>query len=154
MDEKIFLTKEKLEELKTELKNLVTIRRGEIAEQLQYAKGLGDLSENAEYHEARDEQAKVEARISQLEHVLKNAEVFHHKKGDVVEIGSEVEFQKKGEKEIKKVKIVSSEETDAVNGKISNESPIGLALIGKKKGESFEMETPKGKIEFKIKSVE
>lgn len=148
-----YLTKEKHKELQIELQDLKTVKRKEIAEQLQYAKGMGDLSENAEYHEARDAQAKTEARISQIEEILKNAEIVSHKNSGVVEVGSEVTIQKKGEKEKRTFVIVGSEESDMAAGKISNESPIGQSLLGKKKGEDFEMKTPKGKAEYKIVSV-
>ena len=153
MTKKEYLTKAKYKELEAELKELKTTRRKEVAEQLQYAKGMGDLSENAEYHEARDEQAKVEGRITQLEEMLKNAEIVSHKKNGHVDVGSEVVIQKVGEKEKKTFIIVGSEEADMSAGKISNESPIGVSLLGKKKGETFEMKTPKGKAEYKIVSL-
>lgn len=153
MGEKEYLTKEKYQDLEKELQNLKTVRRKEVAEQLQYAKGMGDLSENAEYHEARDEQAKVEHRISQIENVLKNAEIVDHKKSTEVEVGSEVVIQKKGSKDKQTFTIVGSEEADMIAGKISNQSPMGMSLIGKKKGETFEFKTPKGKTEYKIVNV-
>ena len=153
MGEKEYLTKEKYEQLQVELHNLKTVRRKEVAEQLQYAKGMGDLSENAEYHEARDEQAKVEFRISQIEGILKNAEIVSHKKGTTIEVGSEVVIQKKGQKDKQTVTLVGSEEADMSAGKISNQSPMGMSLLGKKKGETFEFKTPKGKTEYKIVSV-
>ena len=153
MDEKEYLTKEKYKELEEELKELKTVKRKELAEQLQYAKGMGDLSENAEYHEARDQQAKTEARISQIENILKYAEIVSHKKSEVISMGSEVVVQKVGEKEKQTFFIVGSEEADMLKGKISNKSPLGQSLLGKKKGEKFDFQTPKGKIEYKIISV-
>jgi transcription elongation factor GreA len=153
MGDKEYLTKEKYEELVKELEESKTIKRKEVAEQLQSAKGLGDLSENAEYHEAREQQAKIEARILQLENILKNAEILKHRKGDVVEIGSEIVIVKKGDKEKQTYTIVGSEEADMLAGKISNHSPLGQSLLGKKKGEVFDFKTPKGKIEYKIVSV-
>lgn len=153
MIEKEYLTKEKHEALQKELHELKTVKRKEVAEQLQYAKGMGDLSENAEYHEARDEQAKIESRILQIETILKNVEILEHKKGGTVEVGSEVEVQKDGEKDKKIFTLVGSEEADMSLGKISHLSPIGMSLLGKKKGDTFEMQTPKGKVVYKIVSV-
>jgi transcription elongation factor GreA len=153
MKEKEYLTKEKFQELELELQDLKTNKRREIAEQLHVAKGMGDLSENAEYHEARDEQAKIEFRISQLEQILKNAVILDHKKGDTVEIGSHVVLVKEGTKEEQNLIIVGSEEADISKGKISNHSPLGIAMIGKKKGDTFEFKTAKGKTEYKILDV-
>jgi transcription elongation factor GreA len=153
MGEKEYLTQEKYDELNEELHELMTVKRREVAEQLQYAKGMGDLSENAEYHEAREEQAKTEARISQLTSILKNSEILTHKKSSLIEIGSEVVLEKVGEKENHKYTIVGSEEADMSKGKISNHSPMGISLIGKKKGDTFEFKTPKGKTEYKIIDV-
>jgi transcription elongation factor GreA len=153
MGEKEYLTKEKYAELEQELEVLTKETRKEVAEKLQYAKDLGDLSENAEYHEARDEQAKVEFRINQIEDILKRAEIVSHKKTDVVEIGSDVVVKKIGTNDKQTFTIVGSEEADMASGKISNQSPIGMSLLGKKKGETFEMKTPKGKAEYKIVSL-
>jgi len=150
MGEKEYLTKEKFGELEKELLMLQTEKRKEVAEQLQYAKGMGDLSENAEYHEARDEQAKIESRISQIEKILKNAEILDHKKGNTIEVGSEVVIQKKGESNTQTFTIVGSEEANMALGKISNQSPMGTSLLDKKKGDVFEFKTPKGKTEYKI----
>lgn len=154
MGEKEYLTKEKYEALEVELKELKTVKRKEVAEQLQYAKGMGDLSENAEYHEARDQQAKIEYRIAQIENILKNAEIIEHKTSSgVIEIGSEVVLQKKGEKDKQTFTLVGSEEADMSAGKLSIQSPMGMSLVGKKKGETFEFKTPKGKTEYKIVNV-
>jgi transcription elongation factor GreA len=153
MKEKEYLTKEKFHELEIELHDLKTNKRREIAEQLHVAKGMGDLSENAEYHEARDEQAKIEFRISQLEQILKHAIILDHKKGDTVEIGSQVTLIKTDSKEEQNLTIVGSEEADISKGKISNQSPLGIVMIGKKKGEIFEFKTARGKTEYKILDV-
>ena len=115
---KEYLTKEKFEELQKELHGLQTITRKKVAEQLEYAKGLGDLSENAEYQEAREDQAKLEARISQLEALLKDAEIVSHKKGDIVEVGSTVQIKKTGESTTGEYQIVGSEEADFSKNKI------------------------------------
>jgi transcription elongation factor GreA len=153
-DGKTYLTKEKFDELTLELEDLKKNRRKEIAEQLQYARSLGDLSENGEYHEARDEQAKIEARISQLEESLKHAEIVKHKAGDTVEVGSTVTIQKTAGKDGSQTyAIVSPEEADMSSGKISYQSPLGSALIGKKKKEEFSFKSPKGNIKYKIVDV-
>lgn len=154
MQNKQYLTQQKYEELQQELHTLIHTKRKEVAEQLEYAKSMGDLSENAEYHEARDNQAKIEARISQIEELLKHAEILKHKKSDVIEAGSNVEIQKNGDKEKKKYILVGSEEADMLSGKLSYDSPLGSALMGKKKGDSVSVDTPKGTVEYKIISVE
>lgn len=153
MDGKEYITKEKHKELQQELDQLISTKRKEVAEQLESAKSLGDLSENAEYHEARDEQAKVEARIAHIEHLLTHAEIIKHKKGDVVEAGSKVTIQN-GKKEKKTWELVGPEEADMPAGKLSYSSPLGSALVGKTKDDSFSFETPKGKVTYKIISVE
>ncbi len=153
-EEKEYLSKEKFKELTEELDQLKSVRRKEIAEQLEFAKGLGDLSENAEYHEARQKQAETEDRISKIEHMLKQAEITEKHKGGVVSIGSTVIIQKAKEKEERRYQIVGSEEANTRDGKISNKSPLGAALIGKAKGDNVSYETPSGIIEAKIISVE
>lgn len=154
MQETQYLTKEKFAELKAELEQLRNVRRKEVAESLEYAKKLGDLSENAEYHEAREEQAKVEDRIGHLEMVLKTANILNEKHGSTVSIGSTVLVQKEGEKDNRKFMIVGSEEVDTTNGKLSNHSPIGAALMGKAKGDTIVVTTPKGKVTYKIIDVQ
>ncbi|HEY4512008.1 MAG TPA: transcription elongation factor GreA [Candidatus Paceibacterota bacterium] len=154
IEEKQYLTKEKYQELKNELDFLKTTRRKEVAENLEYAKGLGDLSENAEYQEAREVQASVEDRIMRIEMMLKSATILSDRHEDTVGIGSTVNVQKEGQKETSKYKIVGSEETDMSMGKISNLSPIGSALIGKKKGESVAVKTPKGMMNYTIITIE
>lgn len=151
--EKEYLTQEKFNELQAELHELKTIKRKEIAEHLEHARSLGDLSENAEYHEAREDQAQAEARILQLESILKNAVIVTHKTGDTVEIGSKVSVMKQGESKEAIFTLVGSEEADISVGKISHNSPLGAALFGKKKGETFEFESPKGIVKYKIIDV-
>lgn len=151
--EKEYLTQEKFNELQMELHDLKTVKRKEIAEHLEHARSLGDLSENAEYHEAREDQAQVEARILQLETILKNAVIVKHASGDIVEIGSEVVVTKEGENTPNTFTLVGSEEADISVGKISHNSPLGGALFGKKKGETFEFQTPKGTVKYKIVDV-
>jgi transcription elongation factor GreA len=153
-EEKQYLTKEKYQEFKNELEFLRTDRRREVAENLEYAKKLGDLSENAEYQHAREEQASVEDRINHLEQVLKTAVLLNDRHSDSVGIGSTVKVERTGEKETRTYKIVGSEEVDMANGKVSNLSPIGAALIGKKKGDTLTVSTPKGKVTYTLISIE
>ncbi len=152
-EEKQYLTKEKFKELEEDLVFLKTIRRKEIAEKLEFAKSLGDLSENAEYQEARQDQAETEDRILTIESILSNAEIIHKRKGGVVRVGSVVVIKKKGSKDKNEYQIVGSEEADTSMGKISNLSPIGAALIGKEKGDVVSYDTPKGKIECEILEI-
>lgn len=154
MNEKQYLTKEKLKEFTVELEQLRTVKRKEVAEHLEYAKKLGDLSENAEYQEAREEQAEVEDRINHLENVLKFAVILDHKHGDTATIGSTVKVQKAGASDVLVYNIVGSEEADMAAGKISNMSPIGSAIIGKKKGDVFSFKTPKGDAKYVLVSIE
>lgn len=149
-----YLTKEKLQEFTKELEYLRTDKRKEVAENLDYAKKLGDLSENAEYHEARQEQAEVEDRINHLENLVKTAVIIDDQHGDTVGVGSTVKVQKEGEKEVRTYKIVGSEEADMANGKVSNLSPLGAALLGKKKGQKFSFSTPKGQASYTLISIE
>jgi transcription elongation factor GreA len=149
-----YLTKEKFQEFKKELDFLRTERRKEVAENLEYAKKLGDLSENAEYHEARQEQAEVEDRINHLENLIKTASIVGDQHGDTANVGSTVKVKKDGDSEIRSYKIVGSEEADMVNGKVSNLSPLGSSLLGKKKGEKFSFTTPKGIVTYTLINIE
>jgi len=148
-----YITEEKKKLLEDELKDLKGPKRKDILAALEYAKSLGDLSENAEYHQAREEQGKLEGRIQKIEEVLRSSEVVSGGGGDEIEIGSKVTVQKQGTKEEKTYQIVGSEEADMAQGKISNRSPFGEALFGKKKGEIVSFETPKGKVDYKIINV-
>ena len=150
-----FLTKEKYEELKKELDHLKTVRRKEVAESLEYARSLGDISENAEYQEARDMQAAIEERIQYLEQVIKEAKIVAHtKKGDAVGLGSVVSIKNDKDKEPRVYSIVGSEEANIHDHKLSYLSPLGEALMGKTKGDSFTFETPGGKQTYTILKVE
>ncbi len=147
--EKSYLSKEKHAELIKELATLTHDRRKEIAEALEAAKALGDLSENAEYHAAREAQAAVEERIMQIEEILRNAVIMTSKhKTDVVGIGSVVMVNKG--KEEKTYTVVGSEEANIAEGKISTQSPLGKALFGKKKGDTYTYATPQGTVEGTI----
>jgi transcription elongation factor GreA len=148
-----YLSKEKLEELKKELAKFKTAKRIEVAERLKRAKEFGDLSENSEYAEAREEQENVELRISELEEIIKNAVIFKKGKGRAtVGIGSTVEVKKNNE--TKKFVIVGSDEARPEQGLISNESPLGAMLIGKKQGDVFSLTTRAGEIRYKIVRIE
>lgn len=149
-----YITKEKQTEMTEELAQLKSVKRKEIIEKLDYAKSLGDLSENAEYHQAREEQGKLEDRIRELEAILKSAVVVEKHSSSLVEIGATVAIQKEGVNEKKTYQIVGSQEADMLTNKISNNSPLGQALYGKKKGEIAEVVTPKGITKYKIVSIE
>lgn len=148
------LTQEKFDELKAELGELITVSRKEIADSLEYARSLGDLSENAEYHAARELQAATEERIKRLEGILKSAVIISEKKKGVVGFGSTVTIKKKGASESHAYTIVGSEEADMREKKISHLSPMGQALMNKKKGESFVFTTPGGRQEYTIVDIE
>ena len=150
MSEGEYLTKEKFDELTKELEQLKKVRRREIAEDLEYAKSLGDLSENAEYQEAREMQAEVEERISKLESMLKSATIVSHKKSDVVGVGSMVTIERESDKDARTYTIVGSEEANVSGGKISTNSPLVVAMLGKKKGDRFMCKSPKGEIHYRI----
>jgi transcription elongation factor GreA len=149
-----YLTQEKFNELKAELQDLTSVRRKEIAESLDYARSLGDLSENAEYAEARELQAATEERIRHLESVLAAAKILRKKRSSVVTMGSKVTMKRDGDKESHVYTIVGSEETNMLERKLSHMSPLGEALMGKKKGDKFTFETPSGKQKYTIVSVE
>lgn len=148
-----YLTIEKKQALESELQQLKTVRRKEIADALEYAKSLGDLSENAEYHQAREDQGALEERIAHIEQILKNAVVMDKHHAGTVEVGTTVTVLKKGDKEERIFTLVGSEEADSLNGRISNESPLGSAMLGKKAGETVKVETPKGLMEYTIKKI-
>ena len=154
-EETNYLSKEKFDELTGELEHLKTVRRREIAEQLEYARSLGDLSENAEYEEARNLQAATEDRIRTIEEQLSRARIIEHGKGNGnnVSLGSVVTIQKQGEKEEHTYEIVGSAEANMQERKISHLSPLGSALMDKKKGDAFTFETPKGPQKYKIVNI-
>lgn len=154
-EQQSYLTAEKFEELKKELDHLKTVRRKEIAESLEYARSLGDLSENAEYQEARDMQGAIEERIAHLEKVIKEAKIVaHDKKGDVIVLGSTVSIQKDKDKDSHTYTIVGAEEANIHEKKLSYLSPLGESLMGKIKGDEFSFETPAGKQKYKVLKVE
>ncbi len=151
MKKQFKLTSEGIAELEVEIKELIS-NRLEVAERIKSAREFGDLSENAEYSSARQEQERAEARIAEIDHILKNAEVIKQpKKKDIVELGNAVVL-KDGKTE-KTFTIVGSVEADPLEGKISNESPIGQALMGKKLGDNVEIKTPAATTSYVIKSI-
>ena len=154
-EKKTMLTYDGLKKLEAELQELKVVRRREVAQLIKEARSQGDLSENAEYDAAKEEQAAVEARIVQLEKMLRNAEVIDEESlgGEVVSIGSKVtvfdiEYDEKVE-----YLIVGSTEADPVMGRISNESPLGLALIGRGLDEVVSVEAPDGSIQYRILEI-
>jgi len=150
---KEYITKENKAALEAEYKELSGPKRKEIISAIEYAKSLGDLSENAEYHSAREAQGQLLERIATIEHVLKHAVVVEPSTTGRVDIGSTVVIQKEGEVNTRTFTMVGSEETDMLSGKISYKSPIGAALFGKKKGDTVTVVTPKGDMEYEIVSV-
>lgn len=149
-----YLTQEKFDEFQKELEHLKTVKRTEIAAELEYAKSLGDLSENAEYHEARNEQAVVEDRINHLEALLRNASIVSSHGTDSVAVGTTITLERSKDSTKKVFTIVGSEESDAASGKISVRSPIGSAALNKKKGESFSVDTPTGAVTWKVLAIQ
>ncbi len=144
-----YLTKERLEELKGELDSFRTEKRLDVANKLKRAKEFGDLSENAEYLAAREEQASVERRIEDLEEIIRSAVIIQKSiNQDIIDVGSGVEVRRNGEP--LKFEIVGSEEAKPESGLISNESPLGRELLGHKVGDSVVVEAPNGKMEYKI----
>ncbi len=148
-----YITAEKKLALEAELKDLKGPKRKDILDALQYAKSLGDLSENAEYHQAREDQGKLEARIQKIEEILKSAEIVKGGGGEVIEVGSRVVVMREGDNDEKTYTIVGSEEADMKEGKISNRSPFGEALYGRKKDENISFTTPRGAVSYKIIKV-
>ncbi len=149
-----YITEEKKQALLAELEELKTTKRKEILDALEFAKSLGDLSENAEYHQARDDQAKLEDRITKIKNILTTSKVVSKHHSTSVEVGSTVIVSKEDAKEKKKYQIVGAEEADMASGKISNASPLGAALYGKKKGDTISFKTPSGVINYKIIDIE
>ena len=149
MDKKNILTYEGLKKLEDELEDLKVVKRKEVSQKIKEAREQGDLSENAEYDAAKDEQRDIEARIEELEKILKNAEVFVEEEADLDKVSIvDCEFD-----EELTYKIVGSTEANSLKGKISNESPVGKALLGKKVGDTVTVTTPAGEFEYKILSI-
>ena len=150
----VYLTEEGLTELKKELENLINVKRPENIQAIKEARALGDLSENAEYDAARNEQAQIEARIKQLEKMLENVSIITEVSNDKVGIGNTVSIKYVDDDEEDEYKIVGSQEADPFESKISNESPIAKALFDHKVGDIVTVESPNGSYEVEIIDIQ
>jgi len=151
--EKVYLTEKGLEDIKKELEYLKVTKRPEVILALKEARALGDLSENAEYDAARNEQAEIEGKVRQYEYMITNAEIIKDIKTDKVSVGSRVKLEYISDKEEEEYVIVGSKEADPFNNKISNSSPIAIAIIGHKVNDVVAVDSPNGKYEVKITSI-
>ena len=156
MDKKNLLTYEGLQKLESELHNLKVVKRKEVAQKIKEAREQGDLSENAEYDAAKDEQCDIEARIDEIEKILKNAEVVVEEEVDLdkISVGCRVKILDMEYDEELDYKIVGSTEANSLKGKISNESPVGKALLGAKVGEVVTVETQAGDLNYKVLEIQ
>jgi transcription elongation factor GreA len=155
VQKEVFLTQEGLDKLKVELDHLETVRRPQIAEQIHRAKELGGTVDNAEYDDAKNEQAFVEGRILTLENMIKNAAIIEEEQAPskYIKLGSKVTVVNADDEE-EHYTIVGSAEASPSDGRISNESPVGSALMGKKVGDKVEAQTPAGKLKLKVTAIE
>ena len=155
MAKQTVITEEGLSSLEKELEELKTVRRKEVAEKIKVALSFGDLSENSEYDEAKNEQAIIEGRIAEIENQLKNVRVLDEAELGVesVRVGLIVTVREKGKKKTMTYRIVGSTEADPFNGRISDESPVGKALVGHGKGDEVEVETPGGTIKLVVEDI-
>ena len=155
MQKEVILTPEGHEKLKQEIENLRTVKRREVAERIRIAREFGDIQENAEYDDAKNEQALLEHRIATLEDRLRNARVIDagDVTTDVVSIGSMVRIRDVDAKKTFEYHIVGSAEANPAENKLSNESPVGKAILGRKKGETVEVTAPRGAMKFKILEI-
>lgn len=151
-DKEVILTQDGLKRLEEELENLKSVRRREVAERIKTAIGYGDISENSEYEDAKNEQAFIEGRIITLEKMLRNARIINNDEidTDTVSIGSTVTVQDLEYGDTMEYTIVGTAESDPLQNKISNESPVGKAILGKKKGATVDVNVPAGVIQYKI----
>lgn len=154
-DKEVLLTQDGLKRLEDELENLKSVKRREVAERIKVAIGYGDISENSEYEDAKNEQAFIEGRIITLEKMLRNARIINSDEInlDIVSIGSTVIVEDLEYGDKMEYTIVGTAESDPLNNKISNESPVGKAIIGKKKGTTVEVSVPAGIIQYKIVDI-
>ena len=155
-EKKNILTYEGLRKLEEELDDLIVVKRKEIAQKIKEAREQGDLSENAEYDAAKDEQRDIEARIEQIEKILKNAEVIDEDEVDLekISVGCKVTVLDVEYEEEEEFRIVGSSEANSLKGKISNESPVGKALLGAKVGDTVNVETQAGIVQYKVLAIE
>jgi transcription elongation factor GreA len=147
----VYVTKQGLEKLQKELDELKTVRRKEVAKRIEIAKDMGDLSENAEYNEAKEEQGFIEGRIQDLEAQLPNAVIIEHQDVGCVVLGSTVRVSANSKE--KEYTIVGANEADPMSGRISNESPLGMAFLGKCAGDTVEVKVPSGTMIYSIISI-
>ncbi len=153
MAQNVHVSKEGYKKLEEELNYLVSVRRSEVAEQLKEARSYGDLSENAEYDEAKNAQALLEARINELETQISNAVIVEAANADEISIGSKIKLLDLETNEIEELEIVGSTESDPDNGRISDESPIGKAVLKKKLGDTVEVQAPIGVLKFEVVEI-
>ena len=149
----VFLTAKGFTDIESELDELKRVKRPEIIKAIKEARALGDLSENADYHAAREEQAIIEGRIQELEYMVEHASIISEESSDTVMIGSSVVIRYDDEDDLEEYKIVGSTEADPFENKISNESPIAKALLGKKKGTKVTVESPNGEYEIELVEI-
>ena len=156
MEREVILTEEGYAKLQDEIEYLTTTKRREVADRIKTAREFGDISENSEYDDAKNEQAHVESRIIQIEHQLRNARIVdtHDVATDVVGIGTKVTVRTTSDKKTKSFALVGSAEADPMNDRLSNESPIGKALMGRKKGDKVTVATPRGQVEDQVVKIE
>ncbi|MFN8373489.1 MAG: transcription elongation factor GreA [Anaerolineae bacterium] len=154
MSDPVYLTPEGREDLQRELDDLINVRRPALAKKLKEAVAEGDLKENANYHDAKEQQAFIEGRIQHLENILRSATIIQNNgTSDEVRVGSEVTIVEEGAADEETYMIVGAAEANPREGKISQRSPIGAALLGHKKGEKVRVQTPAGEVIFKIKKI-
>ncbi len=154
MKQKYKVSQARLDQLKEELNYLQTVREKEVAEQIKEARSFGDLSENSEYDEAKTEQGKLYSKIAEIQEIIDNAEIIEIiSEGDAIGMGFRVSLLEIGETEPEEYEIVGSQESDPRLGRISEESPIGRALMGKHTGDEIAVETPGGELHFRIVSA-
>ncbi len=154
-DKEVFLTQDGFHKLENELESLKTIKRREVAERIKQAIEFGDISENSEYEDAKNEQAFIEGRILTLEKMLRNVRIIEHEQNDsnYVHIGATISIKEMESGDEFQYTIVGSAEADPTNNRISFESPVGKAIMGKKRGDVIEIDVPAGKVNYKILSV-
>ena len=150
------MSEERLQALKDELDYLQTVREKEVAEQIKEARSFGDLSENSEYDEAKSEQGKLYSKIAEIKDLIENAEVIDESTvaKDIVAMGSTVTVVEQGTKETEVYRLVGSQEANPLEGRVSDDSPFGAALMGHKKGDIVKLEVPAGTLKFKITKIE
>ena len=156
IDSRYRMSQERLEELKNKLEYLQTVREKEVSEQIKEARSFGDLSENSEYDEAKTEQGKLYSKIAEIKDLIENAVILEasHSGGQAVSMGSRVTVREQSDDETETYEIVGSQEANPMQGRISDESPLGRSLIGHKKGDMVVFEAPMGVLHYEIVEIE